>query len=89
MARVLSHSWDNRKERRINGRHNGWTRRMRWYCASWSEREKDVRICFDDEFGLAHKVYGDRKDDAERDWNDFRNKALTTTMLLRLSEVKA
>lgn len=85
MARVNSHSWDNRSEMRVKGRYRGWTRRLTWYCASWSVRDKDIRIRFEDELGLANKCYGEDKEAADRDWNDFRNKALTTAMILHLA----
>ncbi len=82
MARVKSHTWDNRKERLgSRGRYNGWTRRARWYCRDFSERNKDVRISFEDELGSANKLYGDDKEAAERDWHDFRAGRLDTATI--------
>lgn len=81
MSRVLSHTWDNRSEQRMHGRYRGWTRRTRWYCRSWQERHLDIRIKFEDETGLVNVVYGDRKEDATRDWDRFREGTLTVEML--------
>lgn len=85
MSRVQSHRWDNREQLRKNGRYSGWNKRVTWYCTFESikdgTRDKDIRIKFEDEEGVAHKFYGDDKVNAERDWMDFRHGAVSTTML--------
>lgn len=82
--RVKSHSWDNRQEQRKHGRYNGWTLRATWYCKNWDERDKDIRIRFEDQYGLANKSYSDDKASAELDWNAFKNRTLTTASILKL-----
>ena len=78
MSRSLLKSWDNRRERRINGRYNSWNRRVRWY-----EDDLSIRLCFEDEVGLYNKVYNRKLQEAEAelDWKHFRDGEPVTVWL--------
>lgn len=71
MSRVWSHQWSDKKP---------FTRRLRWYCAGWSDenRKLDIRIKFDDSEGTQNRFYGNDVVSAEKDWNDFKAGILTT-----------
>lgn len=65
--------WDNRKERRINGRYNGWTRRVIWYegdCLGTGG--PDIRLAFEDEEGKFNSYFTDMRK-AQKAYDAFRN----------------
>jgi len=69
---MLSHQWSDKKP---------FTRRVRWYCKNLSERDKDIRLKFEDEEGVAHRLYGDDEAAADKDWQAFRDGTLNTTQM--------
>ena len=79
MSRVFSHQWRDKRP---------FTRRVRWLCASWTERDKDIRLEFEDQDGVVNRFYGDDKARAEKDYDDFK-KGLTSTLSLRQSNQNA
>lgn len=75
MRRKLK-TWDNRRDRRVKGRYNGWDKRVTWY----EDGIDDIRLEFEDETGIQNKFYKD-PDLAQFDWDAFKEERLTVSLI--------
>ena len=81
MARYLHKSWTDKEAHRKAGRYGGWVRRVRWY-GEGHFGSTNIRLKFEDETGEQAVVYGDNREDADKDWAAFKTGELTVAKVL-------
>jgi hypothetical protein len=78
--RGLVRSWDDRKQRRLHGRYNGWVRRIRWYEGAAGD---GIRLQLEDAEGTANLWYPSGGGAAaQQDWDAFKAGTLTVRQAL-------